>query len=97
MLALLTVFAQLACVIEHFANLGLESGDDGGVEESVKTCKEYTADNYSDDDLYTGVNVAFCLDVLDGGLCTDSQIVHLVLNLIEKLLHSFSPPFNYAV
>ena len=87
MLALLTVFAQLACVIEHFANLGLESGDDGGVEESVKTCKEYTADNYSDDDLYSGIYVALCLLGFDGCLYVSESLACSVLNVLEKLSH----------
>ena len=87
----------LACVVEHFQDLGVETRNDHGVEKRVETAEDNRTDNNGDDDLHTGVHVTFCLDVLDGGLCADSQIVHLVLNLIEKFLHSVSPPFDYAV
>ena len=32
-------------VIEHFADLGAEAGQDRGLEESVKTGKDNTADD----------------------------------------------------
>ena len=87
----------LTRIVEHLTDLGVETGEDDAVKERVEASEDDRTDYDSDDDLNPGVNVAFCLDVLDGGLCTDCQIVHLVLNLIEKLLQSVSPPFDYAV
>lgn len=43
-------------VIEHFADLGAETGQDRGLEESVKTGKDDTADDYADDD-FTPVSI----------------------------------------
>lgn len=39
-------------VIEHFADLGAEAGQDRGLEESVKTCKDNTSDDYADGNTY---------------------------------------------
>ena len=81
-------FTQLlSCVIEHFQDLGVETRNDHGVEKRVETAEDNRTDNNADDDLHTRVDIAFCSCVVDGGLCSDSELVCLVLNLIEKLLH----------
>ena len=78
----------LARVVEHTVDTGLKGGENHGVKEGVETAEDDRADDNGDDDLHARVNVAFCLDVLDGGLCADSEGVCLVLHLVEKLLHS---------
>ena len=80
-------------VIEHFADLGAEAGQDRGLEESVKTGKDDTADDYTDDDFHTGVDIALTCGGLDGCLDGRDRLVELVLDGIEKLFHVL----NYLV
>ena len=74
-------------VIEHFADLGAETGQDRGLEESVKTGKDDTADDYADDDFYTGVDIALTCGGLDGCLDSRNRLTKLVPDGFEKLLH----------
>ena len=74
-------------VIEHFADLGAETGQDRGLEESVKTGKDDTADDYADDDFHTGVDIALTCDGLYGCLDGCKCLAQLVLDGIEKLFH----------
>ena len=74
-------------VIEHFADLGAEAGQDRGLEESVKTGKDDTADDYADDDFYTGVDIALTCGGLDGCLDGRDRLAKLVPDGFEKLLH----------
>ena len=74
-------------VIEHFADLGAETGQDRGLEESVKTGKDDTADDYADDDFYTGVDIALTCGGLDGCLDGRDCLVELIPDGFEKLLH----------
>ena len=90
----------LTRVIEHTVDTGLKGGENYVVKESVETAEDNCADNNGDDDLHARVHVALCLDVLDGGLCSDNERVCLVLNLVEKLLqfelpHSFIFSFDF--
>ena len=74
-------------VIEHFADLGAEAGQDRGLEESVKTGKDNTADDYADDDFYTGVDIALTCGGLDGCLDSRDRLAKLVPDGFEKLFH----------
>ena len=74
-------------VIEHFADLGAEAGQDRGLEESVKTGKDDTADDYADDDFHTGVDIALTCGGLDGCLDGRDCLVELIPDGFEKLLH----------
>ena len=74
-------------VIEHFADLGAETGQDRGLEESVKTGKDDTADDYADDDFHTGVDIALTCGGLDGCLDGRDCLVELIPDGFEKLLH----------
>lgn len=74
-------------VIEHFADLGAEAGQDRGLEESVKTGKDDTADDYADNDFYTGVDIALTCGGLDGCLDGRDCLVELIPDGFEKLLH----------
>ncbi len=78
-------------VAEHLGDLIGESGDDGGVEESVKTREDHAANDNADDDLDTGVNVALGSLVLDGNLCGNDCSVELVLDVVDKILHVVFP------
>ena len=80
-------------VIEHFADLGAEAGQNRGLEESVKTGKDNTSDDYADDDFHTGVDIALTCGGLDGCLYGRDRLVELVLDGIEKLFHVL----NYLV
>ena len=80
-------------VIEHFADLGAEAGQDRGLEESVKTGKDDTADDYADDDFYTGVDIALTCGGLDGRLDGRDCLVELIPDGFEKLLHVFITSF----
>ena len=74
-------------VIEHFADLGAEAGQDRGLEESVKTGKDDTADDYADNDSYTGVDIALTCGGLDGCLDGRDCLVELIPDGFEKLVH----------
>lgn len=74
-------------VIEHFADLGAEAGQDRGLEESVKTGKDDTADDYADDDFHTGVDIALTCGGLYGCLDGRDRLAKLVPDGFEKLLH----------
>ena len=54
---------------EHTLNLGSKSGDNGGVEERVKTGEDHTADDDADNDFDAGINIPFAGGGLDCGLC----------------------------
>ena len=81
-------FYVLATVVEHLTDLTLKGRKNSGVEECVKTCKDYAADDNADDDLDTGVDIALTCGGLDGGLCGNYCGIALVLDGVEKLLHS---------
>ena len=74
-------------VIEHFADLGAEAGQDRGLEESVKTGKDDTADDYTDDDFHTGVDIALSCGGFDSCLDGRDCLVELIPDGFEKLLH----------
>ena len=74
-------------VIEHFADLGAEAGQDRGLEESVKTGKDDTADDYADNDLHARVDIALTCGGLDGCLDGRDCLVELIPDGFEKLLH----------
>ena len=74
-------------VIEHFADLGAEAGQDRGLKESVKAGKDNTADDYADDDFHTGVDIALTCGGLDGCFDGCSCLVELVPDGFEKLFH----------
>ena len=74
-------------VIEHFADLGAESGQDRGLEESVKTGQDDTADDYADDDLHARVDIALTCGGFDSCLDGRDRLVELILDGFEKLLH----------
>ena len=74
-------------VIEHFADLGAETGQDRGLEESVKTGKDDTADDYADDDFHTGVDIALAGGGFDGCLDGRDRLAKLVPDGFEKLFH----------
>lgn len=74
-------------VIEHFADLGAEAGQDRGLEESVKTGKDNTSDDYADDDFHTGVDIALTCGGLDGCLYGRDRLAKLVPDGFEKLFH----------
>ena len=83
----LCAVTRSARVIEHFADLGAEAGQDRGLEESVKTGKDNTADDYADDDFYTGVDIALTGGGFDSCLDGRDRLVELILDGFEKLLH----------
>ena len=74
-------------VIEHFADLGAEAGQDRGLEESIKTGKDDTADDYADDDFHTGVDIALTGGGFDGCLDGRDRLAKLVPDGFEKLFH----------
>lgn len=74
-------------VIEHFADLGAESGQDRGLEESVKTGKDDTADDYADNDFHASVDIALTCGGFDGCLDGRDRLAKLVLDGFEKLFH----------
>ena len=74
-------------VIEHFADLGAEAGQDCGLEESVKTGQDDTADDYADDDLHARVDIALTCGGFDGCLDGRDRLVELVPDGFEKLFH----------
>lgn len=74
-------------VIEHFADLGAEAGQDRGLEKSVKTGKDDTSDDYADDDLHTRVDIALAGGGFDGCLDSRDRLAKLVPDGFEKLLH----------
>ena len=74
-------------VIEHFADLGAEAGQDRGLEESVKTGKDDTADDYADDNFHTGVDIALSCGGFDSCLDGRGCLVELIPDGFEKLLH----------
>ena len=83
-------------VVEHIPDLGREVRDDGRIEECVESCENHTADNHADDDLDTGVDIAFARLGGKGGLGGDGDGVYLVTNGIEELFHVILP-FNLSV
>ena len=87
----------LARVVEHFENLGVETRDDNGVKECIETTEDDRTDYNADDDLHARVDIAICSCVIESRLCGNCERICLVLELTKKLLHSDSPPFNYAV
>jgi hypothetical protein len=77
----------LTCIIEHALNLGSQGGDDRGVEECVETCEEYAADYDTDDDFYSGIDIALAGGGLDSGSCGDDGGIRLVLDGVNEILH----------
>lgn len=55
----------LTGVIEQCVDFRGKSRDDVGVEQCVETGKQECADNYGDENLHAGINIAFCLLVGD--------------------------------
>ena len=82
-------------IVEHVTDLGSKSRDDCGVEEGIKSCQNYTADNNADDDLDAGIDVTFTLLGFECCLCGNGNCVYLVTDRIEKLLH-VCLPFNLS-
>ena len=74
-------------VAEHVGDLGGKRRDDGGVEESVETREDHTADDHTDDDLDAGVDVALTGLGLEGGLRGDRHAVCFVADGFEEFLH----------
>ena len=72
-------------VVEHLGDLGAESRDYGRVEERIKSCKNDSADNHTDDDLDTGVDVAFACLGGKGGLGGSADGVYLVTDRMANL------------
>ena len=91
------VSTELAAVVEHALNLGSQSGDDGGVEERVKTGKDHAADNNADDDLNAGIDIALTGGGLDGGLGGDDYGVELVLDGVELVLDGVDKLFHRLI
>ena len=65
-------------VVEHIPDLGREVRDDGRIEECVESCENHTADNHADDDLDTGIDVAFARLGGKGGLGGDGYGVYQI-------------------
>lgn len=80
-------------VAEHSGDLFRKRRDDCGIEKCVKTDKKHTADDYTNDDFNSGVDIA--LRSLAGKNClgTDCKFVAFVLKFFEKLFHFFSLSF----
>ena len=74
-------------VVEHLGDLGAESRDDGRVEERIESCENDSADNHADDNLDTGVDVAFACLGGKGGLGGSADGIDLVTDGIEELFH----------
>ena len=87
MIAPSVCLAVSAAVIEHALNLGGKSGHDGGVEEEIETCEDDTADYDTDDDFYSGVDIALTGSGLNGSLCGDDCAVELALDVVNEILH----------
>ena len=68
---MLLAYAWLAFVIEHILDLGVQTRKNDTVEKSVHTGKDDGTDYDADDDLYAGIDVAFCGGVFDDGFCSD--------------------------
>ncbi len=81
-----------ALEVEEFLDLLRYGGHDGGVEECIETCKQECADYDGNEDLHSGVDVAFSSYVLDSGLGADRHSDYLGLKIGEKLFH-----FNYLI
>ena len=81
------VTTGLAAVVEHLADFSGKSGHDGGVEEEIETCEDDTADDYTDDNFYSGIDISLTGGGLDGGLGRNDCLVELVLDGVDKILH----------
>ena len=51
----------LACVVEKPLNLGGHGGHDGAVEQQIQSAEQECADNYSDENLYAGIDITLSL------------------------------------
>ena len=61
----------LTLVVEHTFDLGFEGRKNDVIEKGVHTAEDYSTDYDADDDLYAGIDVAFCGGVFDDGFCGD--------------------------
>ena len=81
-------------VVEQILHLLGDGGHNGVVEERIETCEQESADNNGDQDLDAGIDVAFGLNVVNGGLGADGELIELVLDFVEKLSHFFLTSFH---
>ena len=94
---MLLTYAWLAFVIEHILNLGGQTRKNDTVEKSVHTGEDYGTDYYADDDLYAGINVAFCGGVLDNGFCFDGDGTRHVGCFVCDVFDKFHVIFSLSV
>ena len=73
----------LALEVEEILDLLSHGGHDGGVEKRIETAEQESTDNNGDQNLDTGIDVAFGADVVDCTLSTDSEHVALFGNLVK--------------
>ena len=64
------------------------------IKESIKTCKDNTTDDYTDNDLNTGINITFTGSGLDCGLCGNCDGIDLVGDRVEELFHKITDYFS---
>ena len=74
-------------VVEHLGDLGAESRDDGRIEECIESCENDSADNHTDDDLDTGIDVAFACLGGKGGLGGSADGIDLVTDGVNEFFH----------
>ena len=84
-------------VVEHTFDLGFEGRKNDVIEKGVHTAEDDGTDDYTDDDLHTRVNVAFCGGVLDDGFCFDGNRASFVADLICGFLDKVHVNFSLSV
>jgi len=85
----------LTRVVEHTVDTGFKGRQDHGVEKRVKACKDQRADNDGDNDLDTGIDIAFGSCVIEGGLYANCKGICLGLDVVKKVLH-FAFPHSFC-
>ena len=76
----------LACVVEKSLNLGGHGGHDGAVEQQIQSAEQECADNYSDENLYAGIDITLSLLGSDGRLSSSNHGINLVSDFLKHIL-----------
>ena len=75
-----------AAKAEKLGDLAGHGGHDGCVEQRIQTAEEQCADNYGDQNLYAGIDIAFSLLIGHCALCRNDCGINLILDFLKHIL-----------
>jgi len=83
----------LTLVVKQAVNLCGECRDNIGVEKGIESGKQECTDDYGDQNLDSGINIAFRLLGDNSGLNGNSRALASVLDFLNELFHEFTSIF----